>query len=105
MQITKDEKERQYYNKKLIKEGFQNELKPPFRIDWPARLADCIGIFIGLRTIHLTGLEERITNGVLSILVQAAVIAVCMMVMTLILSALRGLTGKKQDSAAPEQDD
>ncbi len=97
MNQTKEEKERQYYNKKLLKEGVRNELKMPLKINWAELLANCIGIFIGLRITHLTALEERITNGVLSILVQAAVIAVCMAVMNLIVNALCRLFGKKQE--------
>ena len=91
MNTTKDEQERQYYNKKLIKEGFQNEMKKPFRINWQELIANCIGIFIGLRIIHLTGLAERIANGVLSIVAQAVVIAVCMTVVNLIVKALAAL--------------
>lgn len=88
MQITKDEKERQYYNKKLIKEGVRNELKQPFRINWIELIANCIGIFIGLRIFHLAGFETRITNGAVRILVQVLLIAACMTVTNLLANAL-----------------
>ncbi|MBR3449169.1 MAG: hypothetical protein IKH27_15345 [Oscillospiraceae bacterium] len=88
MQTTKDEKERQYYNKKLIKEGVRNELKQPFRINWIELIANCIGIFIGLRIFHLAALETRITNGAVRILVQVLLIAACMTVTNLLANAL-----------------
>ena len=88
MNTTKEEKERQYYNKKLIKEGVQNELKKPFRINWAELIANCIGIFIGLQIFHLTGLEESITSGAVRILVQVLIVAACMTAVNLIANAL-----------------
>ena len=34
MDTAKERQEQKYYNKKLIKEGFQDEMKKPHKIDW-----------------------------------------------------------------------
>ena len=60
MDTSKERQEQKYYNKKLIKEDFQDEMKKPHKNDWIDFFSSWIGIFIGLRITHLTGIDTRI---------------------------------------------
>ena len=95
MSISKDEKERQYYNKKLIKAGFQDEIKKPHKIDWADFVTTFLGIFIGLSINRLTGIETRISNGVLCFLSEILIMAGCLFAVKLAATALRLCFGGK----------
>lgn len=62
MSKSQAEKERRYYNKKLIKEGFKNEIKKPHKIDWKDIITNCIGISLGLTLTDKIKMDSLIHN-------------------------------------------
>ena len=81
MGISKEEKERRYYNKKLIKEGLKDEIKKPHKIDLKELISNIIGLFLGMVIYDITGIDGFINNNfVRSILKIAVLVGVLMVV-------------------------
>ena len=79
-----DEKERQYYNKKLIKQGFKNELKGAPKISLRELVLTLIGSFIGMAVIDVIGIDGLINNRVAVFLTEAVIIALSIHIVYLI---------------------
>ena len=62
MKDSKAEKEREYYNSKLIREGIKSEMKKPHKLDWKELVISIIGIIIGMTVINILNTESVITN-------------------------------------------
>jgi len=62
LEKDKTEKEREYYNHKILKESFSDEMKKPRRIDWAELIAVFIGVFLGLTIRDVIGTEQLISN-------------------------------------------
>lgn len=77
MSKSKDEEEREYYNRELIQEGFAEEMKKPFSMK--AFFADVIptilGLFFGFCLLDLIGPENRIPVRIVSIIFEVAILA------------------------------
>ncbi|HAG12346.1 MAG TPA: hypothetical protein DCG49_00610 [Ruminococcus sp.] len=73
--MTKEEKERRYYNKKLIKDGFQNEMKKPLPIDIKDLIARILGCGLGLWLCDLIGTETLIRNNVMRFVVDVLIVS------------------------------
>lgn len=82
MSQSKEEMERAYYNKKLLKESVHEELKN--QLTWKSFFTDFIqfflGIFIGRLLIDLIGTETRFSNKtsrfIIDVLILAAIILI-----------------------------
>lgn len=79
-----DEKERQYYNKKLIKQGLKNELKGAPKISLRELVLTLIGSFIGMAVIDGIGIDGLINNRVAVFLSEAVIIALSIHIVYLI---------------------
>lgn len=92
MSTTKEEKERRYYNKKLIKDGFRDEMKKPHPIDWKDMLARVLGCWLGLWLCDLIGTETLIQNSAgrfaVDVLIVCAMIAAAEAIVRLLSKAL-----------------
>ena len=77
MSQSKEEMERAYYNKKLLKESAQDELKNQFT--WKSFLTDFIqfflGIFIGRLLINLIGTETRFPSKIVCFMIDVLILA------------------------------
>ena len=93
MPDTKEEKERRYYNNKLIKEGIRDEMKKPHPINWMDFLTSVIGTALGFAVCGLIGTETLIRNGAgrfaVNVLIVTAMIAVVKLAAYGITKALR----------------
>lgn len=101
MSISKDEKERQHYNKKLMKETALHEAVKSPQFGWFEIITTGIGAFTGILINHLAGVEERAPNGIVSFLIEVLVVACCMFIAEKAAYSLRRAYRKKK--AAPEQ--
>ncbi len=79
-----DEKERQYYNKKLIIQGLKNELKGAPKISLRELVLTLIGSFIGMAVIDGIGIDGLINNRVAVFLTEAVIIALSIHIVYLI---------------------
>ena len=79
-----DEKERQYYNKKLIKQGLKNELKGAPKISLRELVLTLIGSFIGMAVIDGIKIGKLINNNVAAFLAEAIIIALSVHIIYLI---------------------
>ncbi len=64
MKYTK-ENEKEYYNQKLLKETFQDEIKKPHKFDWKEAVLLLLGLILGFIVTDIIGLEELISNKIL----------------------------------------
>ena len=64
MKYTK-ENEKEYYNQKLLKETFQDEIKKPHKFDWKEAVLLLLGLILGFIVTDIIGLEELISNRIL----------------------------------------
>ena len=101
MSNSKDEKERRYYNKKLMKETLMHEAVKSPQFGWFEIITTGMGAFAGILINHLAGVEERAPNGVVSFLIEVLVVAFCMFIVEKAAYSLRRAYRKKK--AAPEQ--
>lgn len=82
MSQSKEEMERAYYNKKLLKESAQDELKN--QLTWKSFFTDFIqlflGIFIGRRLIDLIGTETRFPSKIVCFMIDVLILAAMILV-------------------------
>ena len=79
-----DEKERSYYNKKLIKQSFSNELKKSHKVRARDLILTIIGSFIAMAVINLIAIEQLIGNNVAVFILEAVIIALSIQIVFLI---------------------
>lgn len=93
MNFSGEEKERQQYNKKLIKETFKdtfkNEIKKLGSGDKISFITMVIGCFIGLNVKNLLRMQTHISNSVGRFAVEVLIIAACIMVVQAIIFVIR----------------
>lgn len=81
-----DENERQmsYYNRKLIKQSFKNELKKSHKIRARDLILTIIGSFIVMAVIDLIEIEQLLKNSAVSFVIEAVIIALSIQIVYLI---------------------
>ena len=80
MKITKEEKERRHYNKKLIWGGLKRETRTIRKVNWVDLGIYGIGCFIGLWLNSIIDVKMFIKNGFLSLAVEVLIIAASIMI-------------------------
>ena len=81
-----DENERQmsYYNRKLKKQSFKNELKKSHKIRARDLILTIIGSFIAMAVIDLIEIEQLLKNSAVSFVIEAVIIALSIQIVYLI---------------------
>lgn len=96
MNTDKNELERKQYNRKLLKESFNDEMKKPHRIDWVELAATAIGTFLGLLIKDAIGTKELISNSFARFCADVAITIVMILVVQGIFFLIRKALHKKQ---------
>lgn len=87
--ITKEEKERRYYNKKLISDGLKTELHTPHKVNWPELGLTGIGCFIGLLLNNYIEIERFIKNNFVSFVIESLIVAAAILIINAVVYALK----------------
>lgn len=82
--MTKEEKERKYYNQKLIQEGMKDELKKPRNFSWTDLISTVIGCFLGLLLIDFIDIRTLLSNIFLSTFVSVLIVTAVILVVKFI---------------------
>lgn len=96
MDTNKAEQERKQYNKKLLKESFNGEMKKPHRTDWADMIAVFIGTVLGLSIRDAIDTKRLISNGFGRFCVDVLIIVIAITVVHGIIALVKKLTAKKQ---------
>lgn len=96
MDTNKAVQERKQYNKKLLKESFNGEMKKPHRTDWATVIAIFFGTMLGLFIQDVIDTEKLISNTVLRFCVDVLIIVIAITVVHGIIALVKKLTAKKQ---------
>lgn len=91
MKQSKEEQERAYYNRKLIRDGMKDELKKPY--SWKTFGYDFVQFFLGnllgRLVIDAIGTETLIKNEAVSFIVDVLILTAMILIMHLIFEAVR----------------
>ena len=82
--MDENERQRSYYNKKLIKQSFSNELKKSHKIRARDLILTIIGSFIAMAVIDLIEIERLTRNNVAVFILEAVIIALSIQIVFLI---------------------
>lgn len=82
--MDKNERQMSYYNRKLIKQSFKNELKKPYKIRARDLILTIIGSFIAMAVIDLIEIEQLLKNSAVSFVIEAVIIALSIQIVYLI---------------------
>ncbi len=96
MNLNKDEQERRYYNRKLIKEEFRNGIKSSHKINWIDLITTTIGCFLGLCLCDAINLDHFITSTPICFILQVLIVASLIMIVKAIINCFAKMQ-KKQD--------
>ena len=88
MDKSQAEKEQKYYNKKLIKNSIESEIKKSHKIDWKEYINDCIGIFLGLMLNDKIGIENHFNSVFIGFTVDVFIIVAAIIFIKIILNAI-----------------
>ena len=72
--MDENERQRSYYNKKLIKQSFSNELKKSHKVRVRDLILTIIGSFIAMAVIDLIAIEQLIRNNVAVFILEAVIL-------------------------------
>ncbi|MBQ6212887.1 MAG: hypothetical protein IJJ57_08385 [Ruminococcus sp.] len=90
--------ERKYYNKKLIKETFKEEIKKPKSYLWIDFLSAFIGCIMGNILLRVTGIEEKIDISILSLGVTVIYSVICFFLVKGAIIGIRKIIERKRNS-------
>lgn len=88
MDKSQAEKEQKYYNKKLIKNSIESEIKKSHKIDWKEFITNCIGIFLGLTLNDKIGIENHFNSVFIGFTVDVFIIVAAIIFIKIILNAI-----------------
>ncbi len=88
MDKSQAEKERKYYNKKLIKNSIESEIKKSHKIDWKEYINDCIGIFLGLMLNDKIGIENHFNSVFIGFTVDVFIIVAAIIFIKIIFNSI-----------------
>ena len=94
MKYTK-ENEREYYNQKLLKETFKDEIKKPHKFDWKEDVLLFFGLILGFIVTDIIGLEELIGNKFLRYTAEIFILVIGIAVVNLTAAGLKKLMTNK----------
>ena len=97
LEKDKTEKEREYYNRKILKESFSDEMKKPRRMDWAELIAVFIGVFLGLTIRDVIGTEQLISNSAARFFADTVITVIMILAVQGIFALAKKLTAKKQN--------
>ncbi len=89
MKITKEERERRYYNKKLIIDGLKTELRAPHKVNWAEFGLTGMGCFIGLSLNSCIEIGRFIKNDFISFVIEALIVAASIVIIKTVFYALK----------------
>lgn len=95
MDKSQAEKEQKYYNKKLIKNSIESEIKKSHKIDWKEFITNCIGIFLGLTLNDKIGIENHFNNFFIVFILEVFIIVAAIIFIKIILNAIFKIVQKK----------
>ena len=94
MKYTK-ENEREYYNQKLLKETFKDEIKKLHKFDWKEDVLLFLGLILGFIVTDIIGLEELIGNKFLRYTAEIFILVIGIAVVNLTAAGLKKLMTNK----------
>ncbi len=86
------EQERKQYNKKLIKQGFADEMKKP-HFDLRKFLLNLVGCALGLVLCGELGISERF-GGASGVIISVLITTLCLFITELAVSGIKRLIGR-----------
>ena len=99
--MDENERQRSYYNKKLIKQGVKNELKGMPKVGIRELILTIIGSFIAMAVIDGIKLNQLINNSVALFVIEALIIALTVHIVYLIAGKIAPV--KDKDDKADTQ--
>ncbi len=94
MKNRKEEKERRYYNKKLILDGLKREEHTVRKVNWVEFGIYGMGCFIGLWLNSIVPVEMLIINSFVRFAVKALIVAVCIVITDIVVYKLKNIIKK-----------
>lgn len=94
MEYTK-ENEKEYYNQKLLKETFQDEIKKPHKFDWKEAVLLLLGLILGFIVTDIIGLEELIGNKFLRYTAEVFILVIAIAAVNVIAVGFKKLMTNK----------
>lgn len=91
MDTNKAEQERKQYNKKLLKESFNDEMKKPHRTDWADMIATFFGTMLGLSIRDAIDTKSLISNGFGRFCVNVLIITIAILAVQGVFAVVRKL--------------
>jgi hypothetical protein len=73
MKYTK-ENEKEYYNKKLIKDTLKEEIKNPHKFEWKEAVILLLGLIFGYIVTDIIGIDELISNKILRFMAEVFIL-------------------------------
>ncbi len=95
MSRSKAEKERRYYNRKLLKDGFKREIKRPHKIDWKDIICNCIGISLGLTLTDKIKIERFLHNSFATYMAEIFIIVTIIIIIKALVYLIYRVARKK----------
>jgi hypothetical protein len=94
MKYTKD-KEKEYYNHKLIKETLKDEIKEPHKFDWKEYVLLFFVLLLGFIVTNIIGIDQLISNKFLRFTAEVFILFFAIALVNAIALGLKKLmTGK-----------
>ena len=96
MKISKEEKERRYYNKKLVTDGIKTELHTPHKLNGTELALTGIGCFVGLWIDSVVDIERFVRNSFADFVIESLIVAAAIVLVKLVFYALKTVFSKRK---------
>lgn len=101
MKASREEKERKYYNRKLLREatrdGIKNEFKKESLFEWKSFLVTLIGIILASEIVDIINPEKLISNAAALYAVELLIWAAVILAVQLIAGVIKRIIKNKHN--------